>query len=146
MERFSIMKILIKVIYIIILFILFSCDEEGRKINLDETFVLQYGETKMLDGQDHFSITFSDLGEDSRCPANAICVWEGQARVTIEINENFETLSKELTIGSLQNNQSKIINIGHYTIELLKVIPYPEKTSSQVDESDYSIQLVITSN
>lgn len=140
------MKILIKVIYIIILFILFSCDEEGRKISLDETFVLQYGETKMLDGQDHFSVSFIDLLEDSRCPANAICVWQGQARVKIEINENFEILSKELTSGTLKDNQSQKINIGHYTIELLKVIPYPEKADYQSDKSDYAIQLVITSN
>tara|TARA_Y100001972_G_C7666757_1_gene337392 strand:+ start:8318 stop:8740 length:423 start_codon:yes stop_codon:yes gene_type:complete len=140
------MKILIKVIYIIILFILFSCDEEGRKISLDETFVLQYGETKILDGQDHFSISFIDLLEDSRCPANAICVWEGQARVKIEINENFEILTKELTTGTLKENQANKINIGHYTIELLKVIPYPEKAENQIDKSDYSVQLVITSN
>ncbi len=140
------MKILIKVLYIIILFILFSCDEEGRKINLDETFVLQYGETKMLDGQDHFSISFIDLLEDSRCPANAICVWEGQARVKIEIHENFEVITKELTNGTLKDNQAQKINIGHYTLELLKVIPYPEKADNQTDKSDYSVQLVITSN
>ncbi len=140
------MKILVKVIYIIILFILFSCEEEERRINLDETFVLSYGETKTLDGQDQFSVSFTELLEDSRCPANAICVWQGQARVQLEISENFEVIKPELVNGAVLNNQSSKVNIGHYTIELLKVIPFPEKNNVQSRKSDYSVQLVITSN
>ena len=143
---FSTMKILIKVIYIIILFVLFSCEEEDRKIKLDETFVLQYGETKVLDGQDQFSLTFKDLLDDSRCPANAICVWAGQARVKVEINEGFEIFERELTNGTILENQTSKINIGHYTIELLKVIPHPENEGVEIDKADYAIQLVISSN
>lgn len=140
------MKILVKVIYIIILFILFSCEEEERRIQLNETFVLNYGETKLLDSSEQFSITFSDLLDDSRCPANVVCFWAGQARVKIEINENFEILDSELVSGEILDTQTSKVNIGHYSIELLKVIPYPEKVESQTDKSDYSIQLVITSN
>lgn len=140
------MKFLIKVLYIIILFVLFSCEEEERRIKLDETFVLQYGETRMLSGQNQFSITFTSLLDDSRCPANSICVWAGQARVKIEINEAFEIIEKELTSGANLENQTSKINTGHYTIELLKVIPYPEKEGMSIDVSDYAIQLVISSN
>ncbi len=140
------MKIIIKVIYIILLFILFSCEEEDKKVRLDETFVLQYGETKMLDGQDQFAISFKSLLGDSRCPANAICVWAGQARVKIEISEGYEMLKRELTIGTILENQTSKINTGHYSIELLKVIPYPETGGGEPKESDYAIQLLISSN
>ncbi|XOV91413.1 MAG: hypothetical protein ACFHWX_14490 [Bacteroidota bacterium] len=140
------MRILIKVIYIIILFILFSCKDEVRRIQLNETFVLNFDETKVLDADEQFTVTFSDLLGDSRCPANANCIWAGQAKVKIEILENGEVLYVELVSGATLDNETSKVNIGHYTIELLKVIPYPEQVEQQVDKSDYSIQLVITSN
>ena len=138
------MKIVIKVIYIIILFFLFSCSEDERRISLNETFVLQYGETKTLDG-DHLSVTFSSLTGDSRCPANATCIWAGQAIVQIDIQEGMQSHPTELVIGTLSEDQKSKTVINHYQVELLKVIPYPEIPEVNIPADQYAVQLIITS-
>lgn len=46
--------------------------------------VLKPGETAS-DASGSITVTFVEVLEDSRCPADAVCVWAGQVKVLLEV-------------------------------------------------------------
>ena len=59
--------------------------QEGRAaadpatVGLDQDFVLSGGQDASIGGED-LRVRFTDVLEDSRCPALVQCFWTGQAR------------------------------------------------------------------
>lgn len=78
--------------------------------------------------------------QDSRCPADAICVSSGfvQARFLIEQGEI--TRDVVLTLGDMSTGDINSVEIGGWTVTLVEVNPYP-LASAPVDYADYSITL-----
>ena len=60
-----------------------STDSSGG-VALDTPFTLGINDTIALSDVD-LNITFAEVSEDSRCPTDAACVWEGQAIVRLVI-------------------------------------------------------------
>jgi len=58
-----------------------------RSIERDVEFDLARGESVTLRGS-RLAVHFAGVTEESRCPMNARCVWEGNAKVAIEVTEN----------------------------------------------------------
>ena len=87
----------------------------------------------------HQTITFEDLGltftgiEDSRCPLDVTCIWEGNALVTLK---NYE---REFT---LKTDRTNATNVGPYEINLVDVYPYPTTMKGIYEE--YIITLSIS--
>jgi hypothetical protein len=54
----------------------------SREVPYNEDLTIQAGETLKIDGFD-FIFRCSDIA-DSRCPEDAVCVWEGEAVVTVD--------------------------------------------------------------
>ncbi len=74
--------------------------------------------------------------QDSRCPSDVVCVWQGEARVEIKLKES-QTYS---TVLSTYDNQ--IDTLGDYSIELIDVQPYPVSTEV-IEMEDYHVKLKI---
>lgn len=53
-------------------------------VGLGTPFSLRMGETADVDGR--LRVTALAVTGDSRCPANAVCVWAGEAAVAIRLN------------------------------------------------------------
>ena len=99
-----------KLILLFVLVTLSSCldflnnDKEDGDVKNNQTqseFVLKYGEKYTLPNGE--VITFTDVIEDSRCPTDVDCVWEGNFKMTIssdnsikEINTNLEPKSIDI--------------------------------------------------
>ena len=105
---------------------------------LGESFVLAIQQTADCDCSGP-SLTFAELLEDSRCPLEAICIWEGRAVVRIDVNQNEETQSIEL-ISRAGYEELARDTIDQLVITLLDVMPYPV-VNQQVEVADYSIEL-----
>ena len=80
------------------------------------------GESVGVKGGD-FTVEFSSVIEDSRCPMNARCVWEGNARIALKVRESTRSQVIELntserfpTRGSVGEN-SKGISIRLHRLE-----------------------------
>lgn len=59
-----------------------------RVVQLDRPFSLAVGERALLDDSiagAPFRVVFLGVTSDSRCPENAACVWEGDARVALRL-------------------------------------------------------------
>lgn len=72
---------------------------------------------------DEMTVRFSAVTEDSRCPTNVECVWEGNAQVIVEA-----TLTGHApTILWLNTNPGFETEAAYhaYTIKLFSLAPYP---------------------
>jgi hypothetical protein len=68
-----------------------SCASPGetpgrQEATIGEEFTLAPGEVAHLGGT-LYLITFNNLVEDSRCPPEVTCVWEGNARLALTVRE-----------------------------------------------------------
>ncbi|MCF6331820.1 MAG: hypothetical protein L3J11_00935 [Draconibacterium sp.] len=113
-----------------------SCNNEEFlttfKVGIAEKF--QQGEMNQSDDNSlKFSITEIN---DSRCPSDVICVWQGEADVKIE----FELPQTGFVVLSTYDNL--IDTFGTYSFELIDVLPYPISTKT-IKLEDYDVTLKI---
>ena len=103
-------------------------------------------ETELSPGQSVQSgslrVTFTRVENDSRCPADVVCVWEGDALVKIEVSEQpGDPVARELhTSGSAG---ARTITYGGFQIELVRLSP---ETHSQqpIPAQEYRLVLKVT--
>lgn len=112
----------------------------GSKIG--EEFDLKYGQSTQIQDHEPILITFRDVGEDSRCPKGAVCVWQGNARIVLQVAQQDTTVNttlepKEITYSGRDGFK--------YTIRLVSVSPYPN-AGEQIKLEDYSIKLIVFTN
>lgn len=73
--------------------------------------------------QDGHAIRFVEVIEDSRCPADVDCVWEGRAKVAITIDGTPITLT--VPYGSQQETEPSMLETGMIAVEVVGLDPYP---------------------
>jgi hypothetical protein len=94
--------------------------QSPTNITTDDTLTISLGQTASTrDGR--FGLTFAQLVDDSRCPANAVCVWEGDAAVRLRAATTTDAV--EATIHTRLD--PKVLEVRSYTVSLLEVQPYP---------------------
>lgn len=93
---------------------------QTQNVLLDETFNLKVGEKVYIDSIGLVA-TFLNVKEDSRCPSDVECVWEGD--VAIEIN----IVLDEKNRGNFELNRSNLhkVSFGGYYLKLIELNPYP---------------------
>jgi hypothetical protein len=99
-----------------------------------EPFELQKGVKEASFGAIPIHFRIFDI-EDSRCPSDVQCVWEGQVTVTMNVVVNWEDLGN-YDISLNDSLDGSTIQLDQYSLELLKVEPYPASTES-IPEWDY---------
>jgi hypothetical protein len=75
-------------------------------------------------------VEFKDVVEDSRCPMNARCIWEGNARIAIQVSEFTAGRladTYDVAAGKIELNTSTRFNtrekIADFVIELRRLEP-----------------------
>lgn len=82
---------------------------------------------------DVLKITFSDV-EDSRCPLDVTCVWEGQVTAMLSIQSKSDTIDVSLSPGETDSH------FAPYEITLIDVKPHPVTTQ----EPNYVVTIEIS--
>jgi len=114
--------------------------EQTGEAVLDRDFKIHYGQELTLQGQD-LKIKFASLLDDSRCPANVKCVWEGDVKLLISVRQgNAEDSLLELHTNRRFTQEGKY---QHYVIRLVAVDPHP-RTNFKNKQNDYIATLRIT--
>ena len=84
------------------------------------------GESVDVDG---IKVSFNEIREDSRCPRYTTCVWEGRARVIIQVTDEQENTKEYMIfIGATRPDESdnKVIYRSEEVVfEVLDLKPYP---------------------
>src|SRR5574342_1006413 len=66
-------------------------DDEPIKVPLATQFQLKAQQTAILETE-NIQIKFLNVTEDSRCPSDVACVWEGMATIIVNIKLNDQDL------------------------------------------------------
>ncbi|MEV6429060.1 hypothetical protein [Nocardia sp. NPDC051463] len=106
---------------------------------LGAEFTLAPGNTMRVD-DDRVRVSFDKVSQDSRCPKDVDCVWEGDATVIATV-----------TVGSTPSRQELHSNrrlasaaiVDGYRIELKTLSPEP-LSSQSISPSDYRVALLVT--
>jgi len=83
-----------------------------------ETIQLNFGQTKQYED---LELRFYDI-EDSRCPLDVTCVWEGQVLVMVNISNDTDSISARFAPGHT------VSYIVPYNVTLTGIEPHPITT------------------
>jgi hypothetical protein len=109
-------------------------------VAFEEPFSIRLGNPLTV-GTHALRVTFQEVSEDSRCPADVVCIWAGQVIVVVALREGEHNLGSEsLIVGNAEESAKKI---GDYMVEALVVDPYPVSTGA-IAPSDYALTLKVT--
>ncbi|MCO6491724.1 MAG: hypothetical protein J5I98_25135 [Phaeodactylibacter sp.] len=123
----------------------FACEKSENRNPLDfqlgQSFELDFDETGHCTCC-NLSVHFADVLEDSRCPSDVECVWEGQARVQLNLDlaEGRDTIELTWRAG---HGELASDTVDNFIFELLDVAPYPVSTET-IEKEDYQIELKVT--
>ncbi len=134
---------------------------------LDKDFKLKQGESAFFKS-DNMKVIFVNITEDSRCPSEANCFWEGQVTALLRVEysevithdikcapadaecmaEFYGPWEHKITLRAGHENEAfgKIrtpISSRFNIMRLVEVNPYPE-TPEPIKQSDYSIKLIMS--
>jgi hypothetical protein len=115
-----------------------ASEDNATTKKMGDTIQIGYGET-YLDKENGYSIKFTKA-EDGRCPANADCFWEGNAKVYLDL----VTAEKQHHSFSLNTYRAFTTDtiIENLSFKLLSLTPYPGISEQVVKQTDYTIKLV----
>ncbi len=107
---------------------------------LGRNFDVRVGQTVQIAGET-LTVTFERVAEDSRCPTNVKCVWEGDAvvRVTLQ-GQNAERGTLNL---HTQAAAAREADFQKYRLRLVQLVPWP-KDSGGIPAETYIATLVVT--
>jgi hypothetical protein len=112
-------------------------DQELKStLPLNDTIEIANFETK-VNYENNIVLRMDSVLNDSRCPSNVQCVWEGNAEVRFLFTvDSIQTDFVLNTHGG--NNFNSDTVIGGYSIKLLDLSPYPEDPGEILQEEYYS--------
>ena len=90
------------------------------------------------------TVTFLEVLEDSRCPKDITCIWDGRAKVRIAIQEtNKESYLKEIIFGELLEGETTNPVLFSTEDHLVYAIDLYQLPSSKVDEEPWPLELMV---
>lgn len=121
--------------------LLIRCSDSSTnydEVELGKEFEIKVGDSAILN-QQGIIIKFKSVNDDSRCPAGAVCFWEGNATITLELKNSIgDTISANLNT-TLEPKEAEFSDL---TILLKSLTPYPI-LDSVINPSDYTATLLV---
>jgi hypothetical protein len=117
------------------------CDDVGAGVvcvRLGDQFDVRVGETAYV-ADTRLSIRVIGVPEDSRCPRDAVCVWAGNARVSLALRDASRT--DDVDVNSTV--EPRAVSRWGYAVQLVDVMPVPS-AGEPIPTQEYVIRLVVT--
>jgi hypothetical protein len=109
---------------------------ESALLPASREIVLHYGDDVRLEGS-VLRIGFGEILEDSRCPVDVVCVWEGNGKVVIGIAAGMGP-THALTLNTSLEPKSVVWSGIRVTLLELNPVPHAGK---RIPPEDYSVRL-----
>jgi hypothetical protein len=117
-------------------------DDDIKTVPIGAAFTLKVNQTAEIE-TNGMKITLLEITDDSRCPNNVECFWEGRVlaefRVTLEDEEVIRTLTDNPS--GDPGLSSEFEAFGHL-VKLVEVTPYPETTAA-IPQKDYRVNIEV---
>lgn len=109
---------------------------------LDTPFQIKFGQTVSI-GSEELEIKFLNV-TDSRCPANAFCIWQGAVKIELEVfKDGYNIDNLILTSEVAHQKYLASPDFDGYSVKLLGVDPYPG-VAPKTKISDYVATLIVS--
>ena len=105
-----------------------SISELGQVFELKLNQYVEFTDEKL-------TITFLDILEDSRCPTDVTCVWQGMTSLSFNMSQ---VINAKFILNTLDKNTEIVFD--KYQVELIDVKPYPISTTP-IKNDDYIAML-----
>ena len=117
--------------------IMTSTSSFGETIHtLDFPIALKVGETANIDSE--LEMTLLDI-EDSRCPSDVTCIWQGTVTAKISLEKG----ARDLGVYNISMDMGENKMFDGYYIRLTNVEPYPVSTEP-LELTDYTLTFVVS--
>ena len=93
---------------------------DSKTATLDVPFSLGIGESANIDSLD---FTFLNVTEDSRCPTDVTCIWEGAVSVKVNLVKNGQDLGNHSVSSKMIKDDTQTFE--GYHVKLISIEPYP---------------------
>ena len=107
---------------------------------LNEQFQLHLHDLAIISGGPEISILNI---EDSRCPSDVTCVWEGEVKISVYVVKDKNPLGNFTLTSRAGDKNMATQTFDGYSIQVIEVNPYPVSTK-QIPLSDYVVTLVVS--
>jgi hypothetical protein len=107
-----------------------------------EAFTLAPGETAHVRGTEVL-IHFDRVTEDSRCPTDVQCPWQGNAAVRLELSSRIAEFAPQPVVlnTGIEPRERTMLGI---TVRLVDVDPDPRAADPPIDPARYRVELTVT--
>lgn len=110
-----------------------------NEYRLGERFTLNPGQTAVIEPEG-LRVKFEKILNDSRCPGDTICIWQGQVQSLLTISVDGE--GEQLTLTQSGSEPAAFQTYHQFYFEF-SITPYPESEEPLL-LSDYRLNLKIT--
>jgi hypothetical protein len=104
--------------------ILSACKKTGQKKS-DYPFIYLQRCINKTFGDDQVQLCFDAVVSDSRCPTNAVCIWEGVAVAKFTFIKDGDSHPLTLSTQALNVPYAKDTTVEGYKIEFVDLRPHP---------------------
>lgn len=111
-------------------------------VSLDTPFDIRPGQVAFVDAQG-YKIEFVEVKEDSRCPANVVCVWQGRAVIVIHVTRPGEDLGLHELVLEAGREDVASVKVGGYSTKITALTPYPI-AGMPTPRTEYTATLVVS--
>lgn len=108
------------------------------EVKFGDEFVLDVDKQAIVG--DAVNVQFLDVVNEGRCPSDAVCVWEGDAEVILEVKPTGAT-PRRVSVHT-HTSLGKQVVVDGFVITLIELTPLPT-TAGPPNRSDYDVRLVV---
>jgi hypothetical protein len=112
----------------------------GATVPYGEPFTLAVDQTECV-GSGELQIGFSGILADSRCPADALCFWPGDAAASLLVQP--AGADPELIVLHTYVDFARQIDFGIWRVILRGVAPYPTSSTVPIDPESYVVTVEV---
>lgn len=113
--------------------------DSPKDVSSNLPFPLKVKETADIDSE--LKLTVLDGIEDSRCPSDVTCIWEGNVSVKVNLIKGDQNIGNHtIQLETIDGDEQ---NFDGYFIRLINVEPYP-KSNTIIESSDYVMTFLVS--
>lgn len=113
--------------------VLVNAETHGPNIVLSQ-FQLRPNQT--ASESNNIDVKFLNVTDDSRCPSDVTCIWQGKTTVTVNVVKSGQNVGNFSLTSGLGDKNATVQILDGYFLQITKIEPYP-KSGSTISLSDY---------
>ena len=129
-----------RILGVVFALLVLACNSSPTEPSRDATIVVPFGNSNQVNGD--LRVSFTQVTEDSRCPASVVCAWQGNAAIRLDITTGRGTQSATLNTagGSVFPREA---SVAGYTFTLMELDPQ-RQTTDPIPVQQYRATIRVT--